>query len=301
MRVAALDLGSNTCLCLIAEVKSNGEISVLSDLAEVVRLGQGVSIDKRLHPEALKRAEACLSRYADEIRKYRPDRILAAATAAARNATNSEELIHIGNKHGIPIEIISGTREAELTFSGAISARPTNSETLIIDIGGGSTELIIGTKAGIRFKKSFEVGVVRLKEKFVEDFPLSNKVRTQLETEIQTVLREASNLSLGNNVEVLAVAGTPTTLAAAVLGGYNAKKVDGFQFTLAQLLEWQNKLSQLTPLQVEQQFGVPPGRSDVLAVGVMILTGVLELVKATRLTVSVRGLRYGLASALVAQ
>lgn len=295
MKVAALDLGSNTFLCLIAEVDFEGRITVLEDLVEVVRLGQGLANSGRLSPEALQRASECLNKFSLAIQNHKPDRVLATATAAARKAANGAELIALGASLGIPIEIIPGEVEAQITFKGALSkASPTNNH-LVIDIGGGSTELIAGTLTGIQFKKSFEIGVVKLREKFIQQFPVTSDVRSTLEREIKNYFSEVPLHDLQGLQSVIAVAGTPTTLAAAALGRFEVEKVEGYNFSLDELKRWAEILLNLTPEEIEEKFAVPKGRSDVLAVGVLILIGALEAIEQSGLTVSTRGLRYGLA------
>ena len=145
MKVAALDLGSNTFLCLIAEVQSAGIVKIYSDHSEVVRLGQELEKTKSFHPEALIRADVCLRRYSEIIKTEKIDRILAMATSAARDAKNSEELFKLAAKYAIPLEIVPGDREAQITYQGAVSGNFENAmDTMVIDIGGGSTEIIYG-------------------------------------------------------------------------------------------------------------------------------------------------------------
>lgn len=333
MRIAALDLGSNTFLCLIADIDHQGHITVIKDLVEVVRLGQGVAQSGRFSEESLTRAQTCLQRFTKEIQQQKPDYITGVATAAARSVSNGEALLKICDEAKIPMEIISGDREAELTFAGAISGKNQKSSSvshspsshtianspqtplhshpyLVIDIGGGSTEIILGTSQELLFKKSFNIGVVKLKEKHVSLFPISLEIQKLLQNEIdQTFLEikngikteptsspsaETKNISFDKNFNIIAVAGTPTTLAAAVIGKFDPNKINGFVFSRDQLLEWKNRLSALTPEAIEEKFQVPKGRSDVLAVGVMILLGAIEALNAHQLQVSTRGLRFGL-------
>lgn len=134
MRVAALDLGSNSFLCLIADVSPQGGVTVVSDLVDVVRLGEGVAESGYFSAEALSRAKQCLQSFSQEIHKYSPKKILAVATAATRMAKNRRELFAIGADLGIPIEVISGDDEADLTFLGTAAFE--SLKQLIIDIGG---------------------------------------------------------------------------------------------------------------------------------------------------------------------
>ncbi len=302
MKVAALDFGSNTFLCLIAEVGSQGELQVLEDQTEVVRLGQGLALTGKIADEALQRAEKCLTRFSEIIRRHHPDVVLAVATAATRNASNGLELVKMSERLGIPIKVISGIEEAELTFKGAISnLRDSSLSKLVVDIGGASTEVIYGSVVdGIAFKKSFEVGVVKLKETYVDQYPISSKAQEQIRHYLTKIFSELSpalfNLNPINKVwEMVAVAGTPTALAAAALGQFDSQRVDGFIFSLSDLEHWEKTLFPLTPEQVEAKYGTIKGRSDVLGIGVMILLEVMRALRCDKLKVSVRGLRYGVA------
>lgn len=294
MRRATLDLGSNTFLCLISEAEAEGPIKILSDQAEVVRLGQGVAQTRRFHPEALVRARACLERFAVEIKNWGVTEVKAFATAAARKAENKNELEDILSELEIPFQIISGDEEALMTFQGAISGLPSLGPWIVIDIGGGSTEITVGDRKGIRYRHSFEIGVVRLREQYVSSFPISQNEIENIEKDIELTFMRLPAQGINQEFfEIVAVAGTPTTLAAAALGGFDSEKVDGFQFSDEDLLHWEAVLKKMTPKEIEEKYKVPSGRSDVLLVGVMILKACLSRLGRTSLRTSVRGLRFG--------
>lgn len=292
MRVAALDLGSNTFLCLIAEVESSGIGKVIDDQVRMVRLGQDVAKTGRFHPEALQRAELALSDFSKIIETHRPERILAMATSAARDAENKEELFALGEKYGIPIEIIPGGREAEITFSGSISGiqREAGTNFLVIDVGGGSTEYIVGQKGASPTGQSLNLGCVRLKE-----MSANNKDLGALRGKIREELNQLKINVPQTGFEVIAVAGTPTELARIQVGVFDPAKIDGFHFSVSDLDQWAEKLFVLSPEEITQKYGVNPGRADVLVHGVLILAESLKHFGAQRLTVSVRGVRYGVA------
>ncbi len=172
MKVAALDLGSNTFLCLIAEVTANGIEKIYHDAVEVVRLGQGLSQSKNFHPDALARADLCFKKFSEIIKEQKPEKILAMATSAARDAENKSQLFELGQKYNIPIEIIPGDQEADITYQGAVSGLKAQKQNyLILDIGGGSTEFIFGEDQKRLAGKSFDIGCVRLTEKFISAQP----------------------------------------------------------------------------------------------------------------------------------
>ncbi|HWU43365.1 MAG TPA: hypothetical protein VN132_08005, partial [Bdellovibrio sp.] len=246
MKVAALDLGTNTFLCLIAEGNENGITKVHKDLVEVVRLGQGVDKTGELHPEALVRARKCLVEFKKEIDKHHVDKILAMATSAARDAKNGQELFAIGKDLQIPIEVIPGEDEARISYMGATGGviDPTNTN-LVIDVGGGSTELVVGHKEKILFGESLNIGGVRLTEKFITKQPVAEQDQENLNSyiaeQIQNILPA---LKKAHPDQIIAVAGTPTSIAAIEVGGFDEKKVDGFFLSKERLKFWVTEFSQ---------------------------------------------------------
>lgn len=298
MKVAALDLGSNTFLCLVAEVENQQIKKIYSDDVEVVRLGQGLNQSKKFHPEALIRANNCLARFQKIIEKQKPAKILAMATSAARDAENRNDLFAIGKKYNIPIEIIPGEKEASITYQGATSALvPNNKNIMVIDIGGGSTEFIFGKDRELIIGESYNIGSVRLTEKFISQQPTpENEIENAIDL-IDEHIDQAIGLQPAHFQvdEILAVAGTPTSLASAQIGGvFDPEKIDGFEITLSDLENWRQKLTKAT-IQQKLEMGIPQGRADVILIGVLILLQTLKKFKKQKLTVSTRGVRYGVA------
>lgn len=319
MRVAALDLGTNTFLLLIAEVE-NGEIrQVLHDEVRVIRLGQGVGESRRFHADALLRAEIAFQDYAAVIRKFQPSKVLACATSAARDVLNKQDLFDIAARAGIPLEVISGEREAELTFLGALKPQLGREEAItkaatpstrsggvqiVIDVGGGSTEFILGDDSGIRRSKSYDIGAVRLTESHVTQHPISHQEKDRMwdviNHEFLDVGRvfhlEASELQTRN---IIAVAGTPTTLAALDLQqSFNPEKIEGYVLTRDRIQHWIDRLSPMTIDQRSRLPGMEPKRADVIVAGAMILAAACDKLVVSSVEVSIRGLRYGIAKSL---
>lgn len=314
MKVAALDLGSNSFLCLICESTTASENSknkneghsvsiqnVLSDQVKIVRLGQGVGQTGSFHPDALVRAEACLKEFKIEIDRHKPDKVLAMATSAARDAKNGHELIEIGKRLNIPIQIIAGKDEARITYLGATSGLLKNSNAeqktiLLIDIGGGSTELIVGRGEEILFSKSLDVGVVRFTERLALTHPISTADQVRAEALIKEEILKIKSEILKHAPQIaVAVAGTPTTLAAAELGGFDAGKIDGYVFTEAKLKSWEDKLAKSSVAERIEKFKIEPGRADVIYIGALILRLILNQFQLNTIEVSTRGVRYGVA------
>lgn len=297
MKVAALDLGSNTFLCLIAEVTNAGIIKVYSDNVEVVRLGQGLEQTKNFHTEALQRVDVCLKKFTEIINEHKPEKILAMATSAARDAKNKEELFAIAEKYKIPLEIIPGEKEAAITYQGAVSGHKIHGQNLmVIDIGGGSTEFIIGRDQNLIKGESYNIGCVRLTEKIVTKQPTPDDQIKKVIEIVDTHIEKAKKLMpLDFSLDqIIAVAGTPTSLVAAELGFFDSDKIDGYLLSEQKLEEWLKKLKAAT-VSEKIKMGIPAGRADVILVGVIILLRTLHLFGLKQMMVSTRGVRYGVA------
>jgi exopolyphosphatase/guanosine-5'-triphosphate,3'-diphosphate pyrophosphatase len=296
MKVAALDLGTNTFLCLIAEGDSTGIKKVHKDLMKVVRLGQGVDKTGEFHPDAIKRARECLIEFKKEIDAAGVDQVLAMATSAARDAKNGDELFKIGRELNIPIEIILGEDEARITYQGATAGGvKADQVTLVVDVGGGSTEFIEGRDGKILFGESLNIGAVRLTEKFVTNQPIAEnekqKVWDYIDQELKKVLPELKKHSVD---QIVAVAGTPTAIAAVELGGFDEKKVDGYILSADRLHHWVQEFGNTT-VQTKQEKYQLGGRADIIFAGVSILWKLVTALDHKGITVSTKGVRYGVA------
>ncbi|MBX3020530.1 MAG: Ppx/GppA family phosphatase [Bdellovibrionales bacterium] len=296
MRVAALDLGSNTSLLLIAEMDGSHLVRVLHDETNVTKMGQGVHANRRFHPEALQRLDCCFADYARTIAEFKCDKIVAVATSAARDVSNGQELILLGKKHGIPIHIISGDKEAQLTFRGALCDRMSTAGIAVIDVGGGSTE-IISEQNGVPKGTSVDVGSVRLTELFVHSHPISSAEMQAVQEYSDEAFAQAP-LPKNPIHEVVAVAGTPTTLAAVDQKlDFSEDAVHGYKLSLSTIEAWTEKLAAMTVAQREALPGMQPKRADVIVTGALILAGAIRALGKTEATVSTRGVRYGVALA----
>ncbi len=296
MRVAALDFGTNTFLCLIAEAERGKILSVLSDQQEIVRLGQGLSSTKRIHPDALVRAQAALGSFSKIIKEFKVDRVLAVATAAARDAENAGEFKSLCDELQIPVQIISGDLEAKLTFQGALFGQENHLQSVVIDVGGGSTEYIYGNQQGLEWATSLKFGCVTATERFLTQEPAQDgeflNLKNFISSQICEGLKEIASRPFD---QIVAVAGTPTTLAAIELGGFIEDKVQGFTLTSAHLERWITNLKKLTTAEKTAQYNIPASRADVLLAGATILYESLKFFKNDRMIVSTKGVRYGLA------
>lgn len=296
MKIAALDLGSNTSLLLVAEIEGGRVVKTYFDDTRVTKMGQGVHANKRLHPEALARLDACFGEYAAEIARQKPEKVIAVATSAARDVSNGEELLQLGRKHGIPIHIIPGADEARLTFRGALCDRESLDGVAVIDVGGGSTE-IIREQNGNPVGTSVDVGSVRLTELFITEHPVAGEERRRLRDYAEKAFRAAPLPAKGFR-EIVAVAGTPTTLAALELRRpFEENLVHGFKLSLERIDEWTSRLAGMTVSEREKLPGMQPKRADVIVAGSEILAQAIRALGGQEVTVSTRGVRYGVALA----
>ncbi len=301
MRVAAIDIGTNTVLLLVAEKRADGTIVALEERATITRLGQGVDKTRQLAPEAVERTNACLSDYAAVTKQLGVEKVAVVGTSAMRDAGGGEAVrAHVKTQLGVEARTISGDEEARLTFAGALSGLPLDERSVVVfDIGGGSTEVVHGDRGGnIRFAHSFDVGSVRLTERHVKNDPPTAEER---EAATQTARDAFGSLPAFGDAHVVGIAGTVTTLAAVSLEmrEYDGAKVHGHRMKTSELARVVRDLSAV-PLDVRKDIaGLEPKRADVIIAGGLIATAFLERVGANEVTISDRGVRWGLAEDLV--
>lgn len=291
MKMAAIDIGSNTTLLLVVE-KTEGAFSVLEDRIYFTRLAEGLNESQKLSDSALFRLTEAFQSMRKVLEKFQPDRLSVVATSACREAVNREKLFELGEKFRIsPIEIISAEREAELTFTGAIFGLGHECEDpLVVDIGGGSTELVSHKKT-----YSFNMGSVTLTEKLQTAQALSRMDKISLMTYIENILKPVKNFLLERNYESLIfVAGTPITLAFMEKKTSDPNHVHGEKLTEKQVHFWFDKLAGLSLEERKKVPHLPEHRSDVIIAGLAILKQILSAAGKKEFIVSATGVRYGL-------
>jgi exopolyphosphatase/guanosine-5'-triphosphate,3'-diphosphate pyrophosphatase len=291
MRIAVADLGTNSTRLLVADVAPDGQLTQLERHTTVTRLGEGVDGSARLAPQAMKRVYAALARYAEIADAARADRRIAVATSAVREAENGPELAaHVRDKTGFDIRTIDGDEEARLTFLGATAGREPTTETLVIDIGGGSTELVLGRPgAAPTFHVSTRLGSVRQTERHIANDPPRHEELEALAAEACAIVAAAVPAETRERVEhVIAVAGTPTSLAAIdqKLDPYDPERVHGYRLELASA---ERILAELAVHPIEQRrrvTGLHPDRAPTIVAGVAILVEALRLFGVREVEVS---------------
>ena len=300
MRVAAFDCGTNTLRLLIADLDAaSGTSSELVRELRFVRLGQGVDRTGRIAEESMQRAFAALDEYAVLLAEYQPDVTRFCATSAARDAENAAEFTDaVRNRIGVEVEVIDGGEEARASFDGASRAvGEIEPPVLVLDIGGGSTELILGTADGeVTAEHSLDIGSVRLTERHLHDDPPTAEQVAATEADIDAAL-DGCRVDPGLAGTVIGVAGTVTTLAAGVLG---LARYDREQVHLARLdvADVRATITELVGMQVSDRRSLGymhPGRADVIGAGALILDRILRRTPVTTLTVSESDILDGIA------
>ncbi len=294
MRVAALDLGSNSFLLMICDVKESG-LTVLHDESVITRLGQGVHESRGFHPDALIRAEEAFKGFSKTIARFNVEKTTAVSTSAARDVKNGGDLISLGEKYKIPIRIIEGQKEAELTFLGATYDLESLPGLGVVDVGGGSTEIISKDKDNQIVGFSLDIGSVRLTEQFITKHPVSDKELLAVQTHVKAQLQAISPKLPKKINHLVATAGTPTTLACLINNEPFSLKIHGQVLPLSVIETWLERLSQMSVKEREGLIGMPKGRADVIVAGMIILIETLRYYKKGELTVSTKGVRYGVA------
>ena len=305
MRAATIDIGTNSVLLLVAD-SEGGALRPVLERATVTRLGEGVDRNRRLLEAACERTLACLTDYAAELRKLGVDRLDAVGTSAMRDAAGGQEFVaRAAAILGVAPRVIDGNEEARLTFAGALSGLSQTGKVTVFDIGGGSTEIIVGSSSSserrIAAAISLDIGSVRLFERHVRTDPPSTEELRHVQRDIALALTNAPKPEAG--ATLVGVAGTITQLAALELEltSYDSMRVHGYTLTRSAVDRLATHLATLTLAERRVLRGMEPARADVLVVGSAIAQAVLEWSGAAELVVSDRGVRWGLAEELAAE
>ena len=284
-RVAAIDCGTNSIRLLIADIdKSNGSTRLTDVVREmrVVRLGQGVDATGELAPEALERTFAATADYARLIRQHGAENIRFVATSASRDARNRDVFVDgIRGLLGVEPEVISGDEEAALSFAGASSVLPIldGHEVLVVDLGGGSTEFVLGTAAGVTAAKSVDIGCVRLTERHLRNDPPTAEQIAAAEADVdEAIARAGREVPLERATAVVGVAGSITTITAHALKltKYAPDAIHGAELPIGTVRE---ASSDLLHMDRDHRAALPymhPGRVDVIGAGGLVWRRILE-------------------------
>ena len=300
-RVAAIDCGTNSIRLLIADITDGNFREIIREM-EIVRLGQGVDATGQFDPEAVERTLSATRKYADLIRSKGVEKIRFCATSATRDASNREIFID-GVKEilGIEPEVIPGSEEAALSFIGATKElKHADAPYLVVDIGGGSTEFVLGTEE-VKYAKSVNIGCVRMAERHLKVSPPKPLDVQNAIADIDKAIFEASHIvPLTEAKTLIAVAGTATTVAAAAL---NLDQYDRYAIHLSRIptervLEVAQRFSLMKRDELAALPYMHPGRVDVITAGAIVLSRVMVASSANEFVASESDILDGMAWSL---
>lgn len=296
---ASIDIGTNTILLLVAELKGD-QITIVHEEQRVPRLGKGVDTSKILNEDSIQRVLSCLGEYKQLLAEKFPEvkEVTVTATSAVRDAQNRDNFMsRVKEKTGFEIRLLSGDEEAQYTFEGAISMLdiPQDTSTLVLDIGGGSTEVALGDKNGLIDFHSFDMGSVRFNERFLLQNPPYQEEIFQCRDEIKRLF-STKRFKVPKKVTAIGVAGTATSLAAIdlQLEEYEIDKLNGHKIDHTKLsksinifsLHTYDQLLELSPVFLK-------GREDIFLAGLLILDGFMNFYDLDEIQVSTGGIRHG--------
>lgn len=285
---------------VIGERNPDGTWNVIDDVHRIPRLGQGVDATHAIQDDALQRAVYVLTEYATILNSHNVDVVRAVATSAVRDATNKNFVLRVlSSALGHPIDVIDGKEEGRLTYLGSVDSVMIN--TVLIDIGGGSTEVVLGSNGSVISSSSIEIGAVRYTDRYCATRPLT----TEQQHEMRSAVRAALELSIpdlrSTAYAVVAVAGTATSLAMLDLDlvEFDVARISGHSISEESVHILSKELLGMSAEELSNLCGIDRGRSDILPAGAAILDEILHFIGTTLCIISIRGLRYGVMFASV--
>ncbi|MGV1050312.1 MAG: Ppx/GppA family phosphatase [Solirubrobacterales bacterium] len=303
-RVAVIDIGTNSSRLLVADVAA-GRVSPIERRSRVTRLGRGVDLSGRLSAEAIEDVCAAVGDYVEAIRELGAERVDAIATSAVRDAANGGAFVaELRERFALSARVLDGEEEARLTYLGATSEHVPARSTLVVDIGGGSTELIVGRGGEIAFHTSLQVGVVRHTERYVGSDPPTAIELESLAGDVRGEIEAAIGGGVGVGVEEgIAVAGTPTSLAAIELelDPYDPNRVHGHVLQLPAIQRILSTLASLPLAERARIAGLHADRAPTIVAGVVILIETMRAFGLEQIAVSEHDILYGTAIAAAEQ
>jgi exopolyphosphatase/guanosine-5'-triphosphate,3'-diphosphate pyrophosphatase len=296
IRVGAVDMGTNSTRLLVADV-DGARLAEVERLLRITRLGDRVDADGRLSDAGMERVHTMLEGYAARARELGAERVLATATSAVRDADNgSEFLADVRRQHGFETRLLSGREEAELTYRGVTSRRAAGPGTLVCDIGGGSTELVLGGPAGVLDATSLDIGCVRMSERCLRSDPPTAAELAELREAVAALLPGEIT---SRTSTLVGVAGTVTTLATIDLGLDREipEEIDGHALDAATVEALLGQLAAVPLAERREVRGLMAERAPTIVAGAAIAAEVLRATGAGRMLVSERDILHGAALA----
>lgn len=297
-RVAVVDIGTNSTRLLVADVE-DGHVEEIDRRTRVTRLGRGVDLSGNLATEAIEGVCEVLAEYLEVYQELGATIVDAIATSAVRDASNGDAFIaELRERFALDARILAGEEEALLTYRGATAEHPPPQPIVVIDIGGGSTELIVGTGAEVAFHTSIQAGVVRHTERHLASDPPAPTELEALANDVLGLLTEALSADPDLDVESgIAVAGTPTSLAAIDLhlDPYDPRRVHGHRMSLDSIQHMLSQLASLPMAERREVVGLDPDRAPTIVAGVVILIEVMRAFGLTEIEASEHDILHGAA------
>jgi len=302
MRYAIFDLGSNSIKCVMAETRASG-VRVLFEESIGTRLAENLIDTAELKPEAIARTLEALRSLREHAGALKIEHFRAVATSAVRDSRNRREFLRAAKAVlGFPVRLLSGTEEAETIFDG-VTADPhwRGRDPFIVDIGGGSAEWVQGRHGKLEKRLSLPLGAVRLRERFLHEYPVASDTADLLvETIRGQIAHPLAHYQLGPR-RLIGTGGTITCLVAIQkeLPHFDPRKIDHATLTLRQVRDLLHSFTGCTLDQLRKRPGLPAKRADLIIPGTAVVLATMQQLGATRLSVSVRGLRYGVLTAAI--
>ncbi len=295
-RVAVVDLGSNSTRLLVADVEDD-VVHEVERRVTITKLGERVDGDRELRPDAVARVHACLESYRELIDAHAPERALAYATSAVRDAGNRAEFLDgVEQRFGLPTRLLSGEEEALLTFRGVSTGRPLLEPTVIVDLGGGSTEIVIGDASGLTFHASLDIGCVRLAERFARADALEACDTEALVLHVRRLLMEQIPLD-APPAHGIGAAGTVTTLGTLHLGldEEDPEVLHGHRLPAAWIRAEAGRLAATPVAELRRRAGIEPERAAVIGAGALAIAEIVGFFELDELEISETDILHGVA------
>lgn len=296
MIVASIDIGTNSVLMLIAEISRDNNLKTILNEYRIPRIGKELSPGNSIKPDKIKELLNILNEYKSIIVKNNCEKVLVNATNAFRIAANYKEIVENIREHlGWNVNVVSGEEEALFSYLGATSDINNKNDILVIDIGGGSTELILGNKNTVKYKKSFHTGVVSSTEKFLKNDPPTANELQELDDYLSELFKELVESKYAPSLTI-ALAGTPTTLSCMSLEieKYDESLIEGHILKYDEIFRIKEKIKDLSSHEILRNYmAMVKGREDLILAGSIILLKIMELTNSSYVRVSTKGIRYG--------
>jgi exopolyphosphatase/guanosine-5'-triphosphate,3'-diphosphate pyrophosphatase len=297
-RVAVVDIGTNSTRMLVADV-DGGQVEEVDRRTRVTRLGRGVDLSGQLSSEAMEDVCETVGEYVDVFGDLGAETVVAIATSAVRDASNGAAFIaELRERFALSARVLGGEEEARLTYLGAVAEAPPAEGTLVVDIGGGSTELVIGSGGEVEFHTSLQAGVVRHTERHLGSDPPSAAALEELAGDVRSLVEGAVSEQPGAQAENgIAVAGTPTSLAAIdlELDPYDPEAVHGHRLPLGRVQRMLSRLAAVPLSERREITGLHPDRAPTIVAGVVILVEAMRAFGLEEIEVSEHDILWGAA------